>query len=70
MAAQSDGDRDLIERRENIRLLNDETSMKLKKQVYLNYRQVCFLKIGLNPAAADKETSAASITGKYASWLK
>ena len=40
MAAQSDGDRDLIERRENIRLLNDETSMKLKKQVYLNYRQV------------------------------
>lgn len=39
MAAQSDGDKDLIEKRENIRILNDETSMKLKKQVYLNYRQ-------------------------------
>ena len=31
--------KDLIEKREKIRSLNDETCLKLKKQVYLNYKQ-------------------------------
>lgn len=53
MAAQSDGDKDLIERRENIRLLNDETSMKLKKQVYLNYRQ--FIEAAREISALESE---------------
>ena len=32
-------EKDLIEKREKIRSLNDETCLKLKKQVYLNYKQ-------------------------------
>lgn len=53
MAAQSDGDKDLIEKRENIRILNDETSMKLKKQVYLNYRQ--FIEAAREISALESE---------------
>ena len=45
--------KDLIERRENIRLLNDETSMKLKKQVYLNYRQ--FIEAAREISALESE---------------
>ena len=37
--AQSDGDKDLIERRARINALNEETCKKLKKQVFLNYKQ-------------------------------
>ena len=44
---------DLIERRENIRVLNDETSMKLKKQVYLNYRQ--FIEAAREISALESE---------------
>jgi len=39
LSAQSDGDKDLIEKRAKISQLNDETCLKLKKQVYLNYKQ-------------------------------
>jgi len=39
LSAQSDGDKDLIERRTRINTLNEETCKKLKKQVFLNYKQ-------------------------------
>ena len=43
----------MIEKRENIRILNDETSMKLKKQVYLNYRQ--FIEAAREISALESE---------------
>ena len=39
VSAQSDGDKDLQEKRQRVQALGEETAQILKKQVYHNYQQ-------------------------------